>query len=166
LDLLALEQPGDEVYLSIQDGSGSTYYHILHTVETNCTSSRSLSNRCQQGDENRPWGHPYQALAPFLSWIDGYLLYESLKDPVKEVLHEPLTIAENCDAIIPAVARASRALQVFNQIRAQQGERTVEMVLAPLGRDFGWCIATRNRAAQIGVILSSSTPCPEMYWPG
>jgi len=76
--LLALERPSGEVYLSILDDSGTTYYHMLHTVEANGTSPRPQGNRGQQADGNSAKGHPYQALAPFLSWIDGHLLYESL----------------------------------------------------------------------------------------
>jgi len=85
-----------------------------------------------------------------------------LKGLVKEVLHETLTIAENCDAIITAADRADWVLQVFNQVQVQQGGRTVETVLALLERDFRGCTTTYNCAAQIGVALSDPPPAGDV----
>lgn len=157
--LLAVERPQEDVYLSIQDGGATTYYHTLHTVDTAQMHPPRLQND-RAGASPEAGSRPYLAALPFLTLVDSHLLYTALQALVAEVFHQDLTIGENCDAISDTADRASRALQLFARVQDQREGRTVEVVLALLERDLQGCTATRERAARIGV------PLPDPPAPG
>ena len=160
--LLAVDQPSDEVYLSIRDGGTTTYYHALHTVDTTGTFPRQSQDSLASPP---PAGRSYLAALPFLSLLDSPLLYAALEALVAEVFREDLTVADNSDAISDAADRASWALQLYQQVRDQREGRNALAVLALLERDLAGCSAASEAAARIGAPLSNPpAPADVLAW--